>query len=148
MIRRALFSLIALVAGAAVVWRSLVNHNGDSHMVWDDRLDAVRREGDGLSATVGISNRGNALGVVRRVDGRIVAGGPGRVLATLKGSRPPERGWWVSNILKPGESCTAEVDVMPDSLSDGPLTIELTIQEMGRRVFQYRTARFTLSDSA
>ena len=136
-----------LVAGAAwLVWVALVRRTGDSRMVWQsDQLDELQRTGDVISGAVTIANEGNTLGVVRRVDGRIVEGGAGTVMATLRGSRPPERGWWVSNILLPGASCVAEVDVhLHDGAPMGPLVIELTAQEMGRRLFQYRTSRFAV----
>ena len=138
--------LVALVmAGAAGVWlgwRALVRRTGDSQMVWLSReLEEVERRDGLVMGAARIENRGNALGVVRRVEGRLVDGGSGRVLVTRRGSSPPERGWWVSNILQPGESCVAEIDVHPDGDLTGPITLELTVQEMGRRIFQYRTVR-------
>ena len=38
-------------------------------------------------------------------------------------------------------SCVAEVDLLLEAEPTGPIVVELTLQEMGRRVFQYRTAR-------
>lgn len=132
----------ALAGAAWMGWLALVRRTGDCHMVWlADKLSDVERCGRVVTGTVGIENQGDTLGVVRRVEGKIVRGGRGIVLATLKGSRPPERGWWVSNILQPGEACVAEVDIHLEGEASGDLDIELTAQEMGRRVFQYRTAR-------
>ncbi len=141
--RRGLLLLFCLLAaGAWAGWLALVRRTGDSRMVWrGEELTEVDRTNGLVTGIVAIENVGDALGVVRRVEGRIVDGARGHVLATLRDSRPPERGWWVSNILKPGESCVAEVDIHLDEPAAGPLTIELTAQEMGRRVFQYRTAR-------
>ena len=146
MIRRLLIAVAALGgAGAWAGWKLLVKRTGDPLFVWTDiELSNVTRTGSTLSGTIGIANRGSALGVVRRVDGRVVSGGAGRVLATLQGSDAPERGWWYSNFLQPGESCVAEVDVELDGETDAPVEIELTIQELGRRLFQYRTIRLTV----
>ena len=140
--RRLLLIVLFLAGGGWVGWMALVRRTGDSNMVWAaGELSGVDQRDGLVTGTIGIENTGNALGVVRRVEGRIVEGGPGTVAATLRGSRPPERGWWVSNILKPGESCVAEIDVTLNGPATGPLVIELTAQEMGRRVFQHRTAR-------
>jgi hypothetical protein len=114
-------------------------------MAWQsDHLAEVDRLNGTLSGVIGIQNQGRALGVVRRVDGHVVSGATGAVLCTLQGSRPPERGWWVSNILRPGMSCVAEIDILLEAEPTGPIVLELTVQEMGRRVFQYRTARVTV----
>jgi len=143
---RSLRRVLLVAAAAWLGWVALVRRTGDSRMVWQsDRLDEVQRKDGVVTGSATIVNEGNTLGVVRRVEGRVVQGATGRVLATLRGSRPPERGWWVSNILQPGESCVAEVDVhLQNGEPTGPLVIELTAQEMGRRVFQYRTARFAV----
>jgi len=135
-------ALAAAAGGAAVGVKAFTWWRGDSRMVWlSEVLGEVDRLDGTVSGVVGIRNQGRALGVVRRVEGRIVSGASGAVLATLQGSRPPERGWWVSNILQPGMSCVAEIDLVLEAEPTGPITIELTLQEMGRRVFQYRTAR-------
>lgn len=114
-------------------------------MVWQsDHLAEVDRLDGTLTGVIAIQNQGRSMGVVRRVTGRIVSGASGAVLATLQGSRPPERGWWVSNILQPGKSCVAEIDLLLEAEPSGPVVVELTLQEMGRRVFQYRTAQVTV----
>ncbi len=136
----------AAAAGAAAVgFKAFTWFRGDCHMVWlDSGLSEVGRLDGTLTGIIGIQNRGRSLGVVRRVEGHIVSGATGAVLATLQGSRPPERGWWVSNILQPGQSCVAEIDVLLEAEPTGPVVVELTLQEMGRRVFQYRTVRATV----
>ena len=133
----------AIAGGAAIVgWAAIVRRTGDPKMEWaGDRLDDVSRHDSTISGTLGIVNRGSAIGVVRRVDGRIVQGGTGRVLVTLRGSRPPERGWWVSNFLDPGESCVAEVDIVLDRPTNGDVEVELVLQELGRRPLQHRAVR-------
>jgi hypothetical protein len=143
MIRRLLTLAGAVFGLCAAGWLILIRRQGDSKMAWSaTELSDVERWDGTITGTLGIENRGRSLGVVRRVEGRIVEGARGSVLATLRGSRPPQRGWWVSNILKPGESCVAEIDVvLEDTEPQWPLTIELVAQEMGRRVFQYRAAR-------
>lgn len=111
-------------------------------MCWlGDQLSDVVRTEDLVTGVIAIENRGTSLGVVRRVEGKVVSGGSGRVLATRKGSRPPEAGWWVSNVLRPGESCEAEIALVLPEEPAGQLVVDLTLQEMGRRVFQYRAAR-------
>jgi hypothetical protein len=136
---------LAAAAGTVVGAKAFTWWRGDSRMVWvTDHLAEVDRLDGTLTGVIGIRNDGRSLGVVRRVDGHIVSGATGAVLATLQGSRPPERGWWVSNILKPGQSCVAEIDLLLEAEPTGPVVVELTLQEMGRRVFQYRTARVTV----
>jgi hypothetical protein len=135
----------AAVASAVVGVKTFTWWRGDCHMAWQsDELSEVERLDGALTGVIGIQNRGRSLGVVRRVEGRVVSGATGAVLATLQGSRPPERGWWVSNILRPGMSCVAEIDILLEAEPTGPVVVELTVQEMGRRVFQYRTARVTV----
>jgi len=136
----------AAVAGtAAVGFKAFTWFRGDCHMAWQsDSLSEIDRHDGTLMGVIGIQNRGRSLGVVRRVEGHIVSGGTGAVLATLQGSRPPERGWWVSNILQPSQSCLAEIDLLLEAEPTGPVVVELTLQEMGRRVFQYRTVRVTV----
>ena len=118
---------VALAGGLWAVWQAFVRRQGDSEMVWlSDHLDDLTRSDGNATGTIGIENRGRQLGVARRVEGTVV-GGQGRVRATLQGSRPPERGWWVSNILKPGERCVAEIDVELESDPAGVfLMLELT----------------------
>ena len=141
---RGLSYLTAAVGGLVMGARAFTRWRGDSHMAWTGHeLGDVAWVGDTVTGTVGIENRGTSLGVVRRVYGRILDGGTGTVLATLQGSRPPDRGWWVSNILRPGESCVAEIDLVLREEPVGPVVVELTLQEMGRRLFQYRTTRIT-----
>ncbi len=137
--------LAAAAAGAVVGVRTFTWWRGDCRMAWlAEELSEVDHRPGTLTGLIGIQNQGRSLGVVRRVDGRIVSGATGAVLATLQGSRPPERGWWVSNLLRPGMSCTAEIDVLLEAEPTGPVVVELTLQEMGRRVFQYRTVRVTV----
>jgi hypothetical protein len=137
--------LAASAAGVVVGVKAFTWWRGDSHMVWtSDRLSDVDRLNGTLTGVIGIQNRGRTPGVVRRVEGHIVSGASGAVLATLQGSRPPERGWWVSNILRPGMSCVAEIDLLLEAEPTGPVVVELTIQEVGRRIFQYRSARLSV----
>jgi hypothetical protein len=88
-----------------------------------------------------VVNRGRVGGVVHKLDGRLISGPPGRVLVTRKDSRVPVRGWWRSNCLVPGESCVAEVDIELDEPATGPVTIELDIHEIGRRLKVHRVLR-------
>ena len=63
---------------------------------------------------------------------------------TRKDSQPPQRGWWVSNILKPGESCIAEIDVELVGPGPGPVIVALDTHEIGRRLLVHRRTRLTL----
>ncbi|MEA2686937.1 MAG: hypothetical protein QOE93_2132 [Actinomycetota bacterium] len=138
-------ALAAAAGGAVAAAKTFTWWRGDSRMVWmSEVLSDVDRLNGTLTGTIAIQNQGRALGVVRRVEGHIVAGATGAVLATLQGSRPPERGWWVSNILRPGGSCVAEIDLLLEAEPTGPIVVELIVQEMGRRVFQYRKAQVTV----
>jgi len=133
------------LTGAAVTagWFVLARIQGDSEMGYGPCT--VMGTGDGsVHAEVEVINRGREAGVIRRVDGVLVEGPAGRVLVTRKDSQPPERGWWVSNILQPGESCTAEVDVEIVGPGTGPVIIELDIHEIGRRLLVHRKVRLTL----
>jgi len=144
-VTRVVAALAAAVGAAVLGLKTFTWWRGDSRMAYlSDQLSDVDRLDDTLSGLIGIQNQGRSLGVVRRVEGRIVSGATGTVLATLQGSRPPERGWWVSNLLRPGMSCVAEIDLLLEAEPTGPVVVELTLQEMGRRVFQYRTARVSV----
>lgn len=133
------------VAGVAATagWIALARIQGDSEMGFGTTTVIETAEGS-VHAEVVLVNRGREGGVIRRLDGRLVEGPSGRVLVTLKDSLPPERGWWVSNILRPGETCIAEVDVELDESGPGPVIIELDLHEIGRRLLVHRRTRLTL----
>jgi hypothetical protein len=97
-----------------------------------------------VHAEVELVNRGREAGVIRKVEGILIDGPPARVLVTRKGSKPPERGWWESNILKPGETCTAEIDVELAAPGPGPVIVALDLHEIGRRLLVHRRTRLTL----
>ena len=138
-------SLAAAAAGTVMGVKTFTWWRGDSRMVWmSGHLAEVDRLDGTLTGVIGIRNEGRGLGVVRRVDGHLVSGATGAVLATLQGSRPPERGWWVSNILKPGETCIAEIDVELVGPGTGPVIIALDAHEIGRRLLVHRRTRLTL----
>lgn len=132
----------ATVAGAgAAGWAALVRAQGDSELAFES---PTPRPG---GATVRLVNRGKAGGVVHKVDGRLVAGGPGRVLVTRQGSKPPWAGWWESVCLPSGASCVAEVEVELDGPlpERGPVVVELDAHEIGRRLVVHRRFRFGVS---
>ena len=137
---------VAALAGAVIAgWAAFVWMQGDSEVAYDgDRLSNVNTRQGGIRGEVSLVNRGRQLAVVRRVEGRIVEGPEGRVLATLKGSRPPERGYWVSNLLPPGESCVAEIDVELSRPPTGPVVLELDVHEIGRSLVVHRKARLAV----
>lgn len=130
-------------AAAAAGWVVLVRVQGDSEMGYGPCSVIGTAEGT-VHAEVRLVNRGREAGVIRRVDGALVEGPPGRVLVTRKDSQPPERGWWVSNILKPGETCIAEIDVEIVGAGSGPVIVELDLHEIGRRLLVHRKTRLTL----
>lgn len=130
-----------LVAG----WRTLTRLQGDSELVYESpTLSSLVTDDRTAHGEITITNKGKQGAVLHKFDGRVVAGPPGRVLVTRKGSRPPERGWWVSNCLKPGESSVAEVDVELDDPPTGPVTIELDVHEIGRSLKVHRTLRLSV----
>ncbi len=133
------------VAGAAATagWFALARIQGDSEMGYG-RCTVLETTPETVHAEVDILNRGREGGVIRRVDGRLLEGPRGRVLVTLKDSQPPQRGWWVSNCLLPGETCVAEIDVELLESGPGPVIIELDIHEIGRRLLVHRKTRLTL----
>ncbi len=135
-------------AGAAgtvvAAWNVFVRVQGDSHVVFTaDELSDVAASNGVVRGRIELVNRGRQLSTLRRVDGRIVEGPPGRVLVTLAGSKPHQRGWWVSNLLAPGESCLAEVELELHEAPSGPgpVVIELDAEDIGRGVAAHRTAR-------
>ena len=147
MLKKLLLGMVGTAGAAGAGWAALVRAQGDSHLVYEpEALSRVAWSGDGRRAhgEIAIVNRGKVGGVVHKVFGRVVGGPPGRVLVTRQGSRPPERGWWQSNCLLPGESCVAEVDVELDAPPTGPLTIELDTHEIGRRLVVHRTVQLAL----
>jgi hypothetical protein len=130
-----------LVAG----WQAVVRIQGNAEFVYESpTLAHVAAHDKSIHGEVTVTNRGKQGGVLHKFEGRIVGRPPGRVLVTRQGSRPPERGWWVSNILKPGESCVAEVDVELDEPPTGPVIIELDAHEVGRRLKVHRILRVPL----
>ena len=140
-----LLAVTGLAAAGWAAWAAFVRAQGDSLMVYEPAgsLSSVSGSADGRSihGEVTLANRGKVGGVVHKVFGRVVDGPRGRVLVTRQGSRPPERGWWQSNCLNPGESCVAEVDIELDAPPSGPVVIELDVHEIGRRLVIHRTAR-------
>ena len=143
-VARTLLSATGLAGAAATAgWFALARVQGDSEMGYGPFTIIETTEAT-AHAEVEIVNRGREAGVVRRVDGTLVEGPAGRVLVTLKDSMPPERGWWVSNILRPGERCVAEIDVELVEAGRGPVIVELDLHEVGRRLLVHRKARYTL----
>lgn len=138
---------LVVVAGAvgAVVaaWKVFVRLQGDSEVAFaTEELSGVTAAHGVVRGQIELVNRGRQLSTLRRVEGRIVAGPPGRVLVTRAGSRPHQRGWWVSNLLSPGESCVAEVEIELQEGATGPVVIEVDAEEIGRGLAAHRTARF------
>ncbi len=146
--KRLLLWMVGVAGAAWGAWLAFVRVQGDSLVAYEppDALLSVSASADGRSihGEITLVNRGKVGGVVHKAFGRILDGPPGRVLVTRKGSRPPERGWWQSNTLVPGESCVAEVDIELDGPPAGPLTIELDVHEIGRRLVVHRIARLTV----
>ena len=130
------------IAGTAG-WFALARAQGDSEMGYGTSTVIETTEGS-VHAEVVIVNRGREAGVIRRVDGRLIEGPQGRILVTRKDSQPPERGWWVSNILRPGETCVAEIDVELADSGPGPVIVELDLHEIGRRLLVHRKTLLTL----
>lgn len=130
-------------AGAVVAaWNVFVRVQGDSHVMFPvEELSDVTVSHGVVTGRIELVNRGRQLSTLRRVDGRIVEGPPGRVLVTLAGSKPHQRGWWVSNLLAPGESCVAEVELESHQAPSGPVVIELDAEDIGRGLAAHRTVR-------
>ena len=133
------------MAGAAATagWFVLAKVQGDSEIGFGPSTVMGTDEGS-VHAEVELVNRGRESGVIRKVEGTLVEGPPGRVLVTRKDSQPPQRGWWVSNILKPGETCIAEIDVELVGPGTGPVIVSLDAHEIGRRLLVHRRTRLTL----
>ena len=133
------------MAGVAATagWFVLARIQGDSEIGFGPSTIMGTSEG-GVHAEVELVNRGREAGVIRKVEGTLVDGPPGRVLVTRKDSQPPQRGWWVSNILQPGERCVAEVDVELVGPGPGPVIVALDAHEIGRRLLVHRRTRLTL----
>jgi hypothetical protein len=141
---RALLGLTGAGAAAATAgWFVLARIQGDSEIGYGPCTVMGTAEGS-VHAEVELINRGREAGVIRKVLGEMVDGPPGRVLVTRKDSQPPQRGWWVSNILKPGETCVAEIDVELVGHGEGPVIIALDTHEIGRRLLVHRRTRLTL----
>jgi hypothetical protein len=133
------------LAGAAATagWFVLARVQGDSEIGFGPSTVMGTDEGS-VHAEVELINRGREAGVIRKLEGTLVEGPPGRVLVTRKDSQPPQRGWWVSNILKPGETCIAEIDVELVGPGGGPVIVALDAHEIGRRLLVHRRTRLTL----
>jgi hypothetical protein len=151
-VKRLLVAVLGLTGAAAAAWAAFVRWQGDGEIVYDsDHLSDVRADDHSVHGEIGLTNRGKQGAVLYRMEGRIVEGPEGRVFCTRKGSRPPERGWWVSNVMKPGDSCVAEVDVeLNEAVGPvtGPLAIELDVSEIARRLIVHRRLRVTVPSPA
>ena len=143
MIRGMLAATGAAGAAATAGWFLLARVQGDSEMGFGPTTVIGTSEGT-VHAEIELVNRGREAGVIRKVEGILVDGPPARVLVTRKGSKPPQRGWWESNILKPGETCTAEIDVELAAPGPGPVIVALDLHEIGRRLLVHRRTRLTL----
>lgn len=142
---RLLMAAAGLGGAAAAGWAALVQRQGDSEIVYEgDGLAGVTGDDHTIHGEIALRNVGKAGAVAHKVFGRIVDGPPGRVLVTRQGSRPPERGWWQSNCLTPGQACVAEVEIELDEPAGGPLVIELDTHDIGRRLVVHRVARITV----
>ena len=130
-------------AAATAGWFVLAKVQGDSEMGFGPSTVIGTAEGT-VHAEVELINRGREAGVIRKVEGILIEGPPARVLVTRKGSKPPQRGWWESNILKPGETCIAEIDVELAAPGPGPVIVALDVHEIGRRLLVHRRTRLTL----
>jgi len=143
--RRLLIAAAGLGAMAAAGWAALVKVQGDSEIVYEgDTLEAVTGDDHTIHGEITLRNVGKAGAVAHKVFARIVDGPPGRVLVTRQGSRPPERGWWQSNCLTPGQACVAEVDIELEAPATGPVVIELDTHDIGRRLVVHRVAQVTV----
>jgi hypothetical protein len=141
---RGVLGLTGLGAAAATAgWFVLARVQGDSEIGFGPSTIMGTAEGT-VHAEVELINRGREAGVIRKVLGELVEGPPGRVLVTRKDSQPPQRGWWVSIILKPGETCIAEIDVELVGPGQGPVIVALDAHEIGRRLLVHRRTRLTL----
>jgi hypothetical protein len=141
---RALLGGAGLAGAAATAgWFVLVRVQGDSEIGYGPSTVIGTADGS-VHAEVELVNRGREAGVIRKVEGTLVDGPPARVLVTRKDSQPPQRGWWVSNILKPGERCVAEIDVELAGPGPGPVIVALDAHEIGRRLLVHRRTRLTL----
>ncbi|MFP5316879.1 MAG: hypothetical protein ACLGI2_01150 [Acidimicrobiia bacterium] len=136
---------VGVAVAGVLAWEAFKKAQGDSLMTFEPpSLSAVTGDARSVHGEITIVNRGKAGGVVHRVDGRVVDGRDGKVFVTRKDGRVPERGWWRSNCLPPGESCVAEVDVELAEPASGPVEIELDIHEVGRRLKVHRTLRLAV----
>ncbi len=141
---RGLLGAAGLASAAATAgWFVLARVQGDSEIGYGRSTVIGTAEGS-VHAEVELINRGREAGVIRKLEGTMIEGPPGRVLVTRKDSQPPQRGWWVSNILKPGETCIAEIDVELAAPGPGPVIVALDLHEIGRRLLVHRRTRLTL----
>jgi hypothetical protein len=137
----------ALAVGGAVMvaWRVFVRVQGDSEVAYGSTALRELAAHDGvIRGEVTLVNLGRQMAAILRVEGRVVDGPSGRVLVTRQGTSPPEPGFWVSNLLDPGQSCVAEVEVVLEAAPDAPVVIELDVYEIGRRPLVHRRARFSV----
>lgn len=142
---RVLLGALGVAGAAAGGWTVFAGLQGNAEFAFEEQtLSGVVVRDRVVHGEITVTNRGRQGGVLHRFEGRILEGPPGRVLVTRKGSRPPHAGWWVSNCLKPGESCVAEVDIELREPGTGPVVIELDAHEIGRKLVVHRTLRIPL----
>ena len=140
-----LFGAVVTCAGAWAAWSLFVTIQGDSEVVFgSDELSNLSEHDGVLRSEIVLMNRGRQLAALRRVEGRVLEDQRATVHVTRQGTHPSEPGLWISNLLKPGDSCVAEVEVHVGSGLTSPLTIELDVHEIGRRPLVHRRRRFSI----
>ncbi len=139
---RRLLAAAGTVGAVVAGWQVFVRVQGDSEVEFAaEELSEVAVAHGVVHGRIQLVNRGRQLSTLRRVEGRVVEGPPGRVLVTRAGSKPHQRGWWVSNLLGPGESCVADVEIELQETTTCPVVIELDAEDIGRGLAAHRTTR-------
>ena len=135
-----------MAAAGVAAWTAFKRVQGDSRMAFEPaELSDLHGDARSIHGEITIVNQGKIGGVVHKVEGRLVDGRDGKVLVSRKDGKAPERGWWRSNCMAPGDSCVAEVDVELAEPAAGPVEIELDIHEIGRRLKVHRLQRLTVA---
>jgi hypothetical protein len=149
MIRRIAIAVAATLGGVLGAWALFVRVQGDSEVAFGAaQLADMWADDPTLHGTIELHNRGRQPAVVRRVSGRIVEGSPATVTVTRAGTTSNEFRCWVANLLPPGERCSALVDIELVQPADGPIVVELDVEEIGRSLAVHRETQFTVHPPA
>jgi hypothetical protein len=144
---RVLGTTATIALGLVAGWKLFTRMQGDSDIVVDDASFASEPDvAHVVRGSIAFSNRGRQTGVLRRVAVTVLGEPDATVTVERRGSRPHQPGWWVANLVHPGETTVADIEIcFPQD--PGPTVLEVDIEEIGRGLLRHRSSRHVVSSA-